>query len=258
MNVDLYLQKLHVNAQKPSLEFLNELIAAHQKLISFNNLAVFFNPGKILELDLLPLFEKVIVRGEGGYCFENNKIFYHLLLGLGFQVEAKLGRVIYDREGDLPRTHRTTIVTLDHVKYLADVGFGKDAPPHAIPLEGEKVGLHQVIKTHDLYQLVLHKKESLFKLYTFDDGHYQESDYMVGNYYTNTHPASKFTKEVIIVRREGNVLEFINGRTYTKIDHGLRTDIEIKNQKEFQDYLKHFHLYQSYDFEKVPPRLVEF
>lgn len=251
MNADQYLEKLKLPKKSPSLAYLNEIISAHQKIISFNNLAVFFNPGQILNLELGALFEKVILKGLGGYCFENNKVFFYLLKDLGFKVEARAARVIYDNPGDVPRTHRTMIVTLDGKRYLADVGFGKDVPREAILLGRETAQGNRVIVDDDLYRHQLLKKDTIINLYTFDDGHYQESDFNVGNYYTNTHPDSKFVKELIVTRTEGDFVEFINGKTYTKIDNGIREDFEIKDQAEFQTLLRRFNIEQTYDFSKI-------
>lgn len=251
MNIDLYLKKIQVEKKTPSLKFLNEIITAHQRTISFNNLAVFFNPGKILNLELEPLFEKVILRGEGGYCFENNKVFYYLLKNLGFEVEAKAARVLYNNTGDVPRTHRTTIVSLEGKRFLADVGFGRDVPPQALEI-GAKASLgHQVVIKDNLYQHQLLKNDTLIDLYTFDDGHYQESDFNLGNYYTNTHPDSKFTKELMVVRHDKEFLEFISGKTYTRVRSGERQEFEIKNQDEFQKYLGKFGIERNYEFARL-------
>ena len=252
MDAEKYLKKIGVEKKVPTLSFLNELISAHQKLISFNNLDVFFRPGQILNLELEPLFEKVVLLGKGGYCFENNKVFYYLLKELGFDVEAKAARVIYDNPGDVPRTHRTTLVTLDGKRYLADVGFGKDVPREAILIGAARnTPGNQVVVDGTFYRHQLIKKDVVINLYTFDDGHYQESDFNLGNYYTNTHPDSKFVKELIITRAEGDFVEFINGKSYTKIENGVREDFEIKNQEEFQNLLGKFHIHQRYDFKRL-------
>lgn len=247
MNVEKYLKVIDVELHKPSFDYLNELLRAHQKTISFNNLAVFYHPGKILNLEIDELFEKVIIRGEGGYCFENNKMFYHLLKGLGFTVEAKAARVIYDKTGDVPRTHRTTIVTIGDRRYLADVGFGKDVPPKAVPLDdAETTGHHVIIREHD-YLL----KNKNINLYVFDDGTYQESDFVVANFYTNTHPDSKFVKELIVTRRDGEDIEFINGKTYTQIKNEVRQNFEIRSQSEFDTCLKRFNIIKSFNFGRL-------
>lgn len=251
MNTELYLSKLCLKPRKPSLAFLNEILASHQKIISFNNLAVFFNPGEILNLELGPLFEKVILRQEGGYCFENNKVLFYLLKSLGFEVEPKSARVIYDKTGDVPRTHRTTLVTIEGDKFLADVGFGRDVPPRALPLGVEQAAGHQVIIKDGLYYLQFLKGDSVINLYTFDDGHYQESDFTLANYYTNTHPDSKFVKELIVSRKENDLIEFISGRIFSRIKNNERENFEIKTQEEFQMYLGKFGIVRTYDFSRL-------
>lgn len=240
MNTELYLKKLNLPKKSPSLEYLNELIAAHQKTISFNNLSVFFRPGVILNLELEPLFEKVIVRNEGGYCFENNKVFYYLLKDLGFVVEPKAGRVILNRPGDFPRTHRISIVSFGEDRYLADVGFGKDVPRRALKIGATQTSGHHVIKDGNLYRHQLLKPDLVFELYTFDDSHFEESDFTMGNFFTNTHPQSHFRNDVIVARHEDDMVEFISNKIYSKIQNGERTDNEIKNWKDFLDYLKRF------------------
>lgn len=253
MKTELYLKKIAVEAKAPSLEFLNELIAAHQKNISFNNLSVYYNPGQILNLDIGPLFEKVILNGEGGYCFENNKVFFYLLRNLGFTVEARAARVLYNQSGDIPRTHRTSIVTINEERYLVDVGFGKAVAPEAIAFNKKptKSG-HAVLMKDGRYYHQQFKDESHIDLYVFDDGEYQESDFIVANYYTNTHPNSSFTKKLTVARNENGMVEFINGKVYSKIENNQRIDIEIKSQEEFNFYLKKFGIRKIYDFNKAP------
>ncbi|HLT21799.1 MAG TPA: arylamine N-acetyltransferase [Bacteriovoracaceae bacterium] len=251
MKTNLYLEKLKLKPEEPSLDFLNKIIAAHQRTISFNNLAVFFRPGEILDLDIEPLVEKVVLRGEGGYCFENNKVLYYLLKNLGFKVEAKLARVIYDREGDIPRTHRTTIVTISDERFIADVGFGRDAPPFAVPFTSSKSTNYQIVWNDHSYTLQFLKGPSVISLYSFDEGVYLEADFNVANYYTNTHPSSKFVNELIVARMDQGVIEFINGKVYSRIENGERENKEIFNQQDFDSHLKKFGIEAMYDFSKV-------
>lgn len=251
MNIDQYLGVLGVEKREPSLGFLNDLIKAHLKNISFNNLAVYYKPGQILDLELDALFEKVVLNREGGYCFENNKVFFYLLKNLGFEVTPFAARVLYGQSGDIPRTHRMTVVFLNGKRYLADVGFGRFTPPLAVPLESENSGLFSIEKREDNYLLQVQKDNEKFPLYTFDEGHYQESDFSVANYYTNTHPNSKFVKSLILSRQEDGVVELINGKTYSRITGEGREDVEITGSEEFSSILKKFGLQKNFDFNKL-------
>lgn len=252
MNITQYLNVLQLEKRTPSLEFLNELIAAHQRTISFNNLAVYFRPGQILDLELPALFEKVILNREGGYCFENNKVFFYLLKELGFEVRPLAARVLYGQSGDVPRTHRSTLITLDDKQFVADVGFGRHAPPIAVSLDSQNSDSYSILKNGDTYLLKLGKEGQKIDLYMFDEGHYQESDFAIANYYTNTHPNSKFVKGLILSRREGNVVELISDRVYSRITDEGRTDQEILSSDEFSAILEKFGIQKKYDFKKLP------
>lgn len=251
MNIDQYLSVLGLERRAPTLTFLNDLIAAHLRTISFNNLAVYFRPGQILNLELEALFEKVVLNREGGYCFENNKVFFFLLKTLGYEVRPLAARVLYGQSGDVPRTHRMTVVTLDGVRFLADVGFGRFTPPIAVPLESLQLDTFSIEKRGDIYLLQVQKEEESLALYAFDEGHYQESDFVVANYYTNTHPNSKFVKNLVLSRREGDVVELINGKTYSRITGNGREDKEIINSEEFASILKKFGIQKNFEFSRL-------
>lgn len=250
-DANIYLQRLGINSKSPSLDFLNEIIHAHQRTISFNNLAVFFNRDQLLNLELEPLFEKVVYRGEGGYCFENNKVFFYLLKELGFSVEPRAARVILNKTGDIPRTHRLTLVTLEEKRFLADVGFGRHAPTQAVQLEAApRLGFH-VPMIKGQYSLTQIKDGQEIPLYVFDEGTHQESDFMVANHFTNTHPSSLFRRELMISRVDGDVTELIHNKTYSRIVKDVRDDVAITSQSEFQNYLLRFGITGEYDFSKL-------
>ena len=67
------------------------------------------------------VFDQVVVRRRGGYCFEHSQLFSAALQTLGFTVRRALGRV---RSLQSARTHMTVLVDLDGARYLCDPGFG--------------------------------------------------------------------------------------------------------------------------------------
>lgn len=249
---DKYLEKLGMGVEIPSLLYLNELIVNHLRTFSFNNLKVFFGDRAELPLEIDYLLNTVILEEKGGYCFELNKVFFYLLKELGFQVEAKLARVNYNRAGDFPRTHRVTIVEIDGRKYLADVGFGPYSPNQAVSLSGVDVdcyGRAFRIELHPNYrQLEVFREGSFFELYQFDNGRYEESDFSIANYYTSTHPDSKFVNELVISRIDGGTLEFISNSTYSKVENEIREDIALDSQSVFRDILERFNISDEYKY----------
>ncbi|HAM15241.1 MAG TPA: hypothetical protein DCP91_05180 [Eggerthellaceae bacterium] len=154
-DVDAYLERMGLDsARRPSADFLDELISAHQHAVPFEDLDVFDRHAPI-PLGVEQLFDKVVKRRRGGYCFELNGLFAALLRALGFEVQPCMGRVLM-RPNPYPLvTHRANIVTIDGSRFLADVGFGGPMPAFAPVIEdgatrtlgGQTFTLH----VHDAY-----------------------------------------------------------------------------------------------------------
>ena len=68
----------------------------HLCSIPFENLEV-FDEGRIPSLRSEDIYEKIIVRKRGGYCFELNKLFYELLKALDFRVIPVAVRILWNR-----------------------------------------------------------------------------------------------------------------------------------------------------------------
>ncbi|MDO5410874.1 MAG: arylamine N-acetyltransferase, partial [Lachnospiraceae bacterium] len=125
----------------PTLEFLNQLVEAHQKHIVFENLDAYYQKGPFT-LSNSELYEKIIVKKRGGFCFELNGLFINLLRTLGYRAWSCLCRVV--RGGDVfrPVSHRGNLVMIEDKLYFCDVGFGGPMPCAAVLVES---GLHQKI-----------------------------------------------------------------------------------------------------------------
>ena len=120
-------------APEVSREGLDALVYAHQTRVPFETVGVHRGAGAP-DLDLEALYSKVVRDGNGGYCFELNKLFEALLRALGFAARPALCRAVRGREGRMPINHRGTIVALDEELLSADVGFGGPMPAGAILL----------------------------------------------------------------------------------------------------------------------------
>ena len=118
---------------------LNLLIENFLSKYTFNNIDILLSNREIVKLDQESLTQKLITKNRGGYCFENNQYFYHLLNQEGYDVSRALGRVVYGGTNEVPRTHQASIVKLDNELYLVDVGFGPYTPGCFVPLDGKKV-----------------------------------------------------------------------------------------------------------------------
>lgn len=137
MDVARYLERLGIDeAPKPTVEGLNQLIHAHQCTIPFENLNVCdLHCG--VNLDEGVLFDKVMNKHRGGYCFELNGLFCALLQELGFDAFTVFVRL--GKGGVLKRiSHRGVLVRFDGLLHYADVGKGDLEPRCALPLDGDK------------------------------------------------------------------------------------------------------------------------
>src|SRR6185369_9612361 len=124
-DVDAYLARIGYSGPRvPTLPVLHALTAAHTQTIPFENLDVLL--GRPIDLQPDAIFDKLVRRRRGGYCFEQNGLFLHALEALGFRVRPLSARVRLDRPRDYtpPRTHMFLRVEIAGESWLTDVGVG--------------------------------------------------------------------------------------------------------------------------------------
>ncbi len=123
MDVEAYLRRIQYDGPRdPSPATLRGLHRQHLFTVPFENLDIAL--GNPIVLDPGLLFDKIVVRKRGGFCYELNGLFHDLLSALGFRVEmlsARVGRA--DGSFSPEFDHMLLKVTLDD-PWLADVGFG--------------------------------------------------------------------------------------------------------------------------------------
>src|ERR1017187_1683598 len=123
MDVEAYLRRIQYDGpREPSLETLRELHRQHLFTVPFENLDIALrNP---IQLDPELIYQKVVLRGRGGYCYELNGLFHELLEALGFTVCMLSAQVRRDDGSFGPDfDHMLLKATLDE-PWIADVGFG--------------------------------------------------------------------------------------------------------------------------------------
>lgn len=123
MDVKAYLKRIGYDGPlAPTAETLRGLHVAHLLSVPFENLSI--HAGEPVVLDDAALFEKVVGRGRGGFCYEANGLFAWLLRALGFDVAMLSAGVARDGGGFGPEfDHMALLVSLEE-RWLADVGFG--------------------------------------------------------------------------------------------------------------------------------------
>src|SRR4051812_18200007 len=152
MNFAAYLERIgYQGPRAPTAETLRRLHLAHPVFVPFEKLSIHW--GEPIRLDDQSLFEKIVTRRRGGFCYELNGLFAALLRALGFDVamlSAGVGREAGDFSPDYD--HMALRVTLEE-RWLADVGFGDSfREPLRLDERGEQMdaGLaYRVEETHD-------------------------------------------------------------------------------------------------------------
>jgi N-hydroxyarylamine O-acetyltransferase len=101
------------------------LRAVHQlqnDAITYENLDV--QLGRPVGRAIEDIYEKIVVQGRGGWCYEQNELLGWALSEMGFRVSQHAGGVMRDANGQAAvGNHLVLIVELDR-PYLADCGFG--------------------------------------------------------------------------------------------------------------------------------------
>jgi N-hydroxyarylamine O-acetyltransferase len=108
----------------PSLPLLRALHEAHMLAVPFENLSIHY--GQIIMLRDEALYDKIVTRRRGGFCYELNGLLAWLLRRLGYAVTLLSAEVAgSDGSFSAPFDHLTLLVhELDGADWLADVGFG--------------------------------------------------------------------------------------------------------------------------------------
>ncbi|MFC6301108.1 arylamine N-acetyltransferase [Pseudomonas sp. CCM 7893] len=194
----LYLQRLGYDTPPaPTLQTLKDLQLRHVSTFAFESLSTLLRAP--VPIDLPSVEQKVLFDGRGGYCYELNQMFLALLQELGFEARGITGRVVMGGPPDAHtgRTHRLSLVTVDGVRYVSDVGFGGMVPSSPLQLDSEA----PQVTAHEPYRLSLHEGSYTLwaqvagewrGLYVFDLQPQSHFDYEIGNWYVSTHPQSPF------------------------------------------------------------------
>jgi len=248
MDIDAYLKRIdYRGALAPTAQTLRELQVANLLTVPFENLSIHSAEPIILDDDAL--FEKIVVRRRGGFCYELNGLFAALLRELGFKV-VMLSAGVANATGTFGPDfdHMTLLVAVDvdglEERWLADVGFGDSFREPLLldsPLEQAQGERAYKFLTDEPY-LILMQRESggeWKNQYRFTLRSYSYADYAEMCRYHQTSPDSHFTQARICTRAtpEGRVT-LSEMRLITTIDGTERTERLLMNEAEYASVLK--------------------
>jgi len=251
MDIDAYLQRINYRGSlAATAQTLQELQVAHLLTVPFENLSIHSAEPIILDDDAL--FEKLVVRRRGGFCYELNGLFAALLRELGFEV-AMLSAGAANTRGTFGPDfdHMTLLVAVDDdelaERWLADVGFGDSfREPLLLDSRQEQAQGERAYKiVADEPHLILMQRESVSEWkaqYRFTLRPYSYADYAEMCRYHQTSPRSHFTRARICTRAtpEGRVT-LSEMRLITTIEGRERHERLLTNDAEYASILnEHF------------------
>lgn len=204
--IKTYLARLGIDSlPKPTLATLEQLHFLHPQVFAFESLNSLL--GIDVNLETAAIFQKMVVTGRGGFCFEQNLLFGALLYSLGFEVKSLAGRVSWNVAENkiLPRDHMALLVRLNGKNYLVDVGFGGNTmtAPMLMDVEDPQPTSHEwfrVSRLDDQYMLSIQINGEWQDMYQFGLEEYLLPDYQVISWYLGNHPDSIFTKDLMAAR----------------------------------------------------------
>lgn len=200
---DRYIHALGLQRGKPDLEFLSEISSRHVAQYAFSSVGP--RLGDDLPLDFESLYMRIVEGHRGGYCFEQNGLLFELLQELGFSVSLYLARVIYNQNIHPGLTHRITLVEIDGVRYIVDVGFGPQGPARPVGMSGKEshdgFRLFRIAQRRpgEFHMQTLQDGE-FFSLYRFELAHYGQADCELGHFYSHKHPGASFVNHLVVSR----------------------------------------------------------
>jgi N-hydroxyarylamine O-acetyltransferase len=235
-DIGAYLQRIGYRGEvQPSLAVLDALHLAHVGRIPFENLDI--QLGRPIRIDVSSVMAKLVHDGRGGYCFEQNTLLAAALRHIGFQVTTLLARVRIHKQRPVPRSHMVLKVDLSEGSYLADVGFGTGGLLQPIPLGGgvevRQCGwLLRVVEEPGLWVLQGEGESGWQDLYAFTLEPQLPVDFEAANWYTSTHPDSRFVQTLTAQRSTPEARYLVRNREFVVSKPGQSTTRTIRDDDE--------------------------
>ncbi len=236
-----HLRALGLEAGEPTLELLTQIVRRQVAAFPFSSIGVRLNDPLPLEPE--QLFDRIVVRGRGGYCFEHNGLLFAVLSELGYDATVRLARVINNGDHLPGLTHRIAHVRIGDMTYVVDAGFGPAGPttPVAMPMPGAGTTApwldgrtHRVIERRPgEFHLQHRHDDGPFSLYWFDLGTYGQADCELGHFYSHRHPHAVFVNNLVVSRILDTEIRSLRNRSYRV----LRADVPVDTVIADADHL---------------------
>jgi N-hydroxyarylamine O-acetyltransferase len=231
-----YLERIgYAGPVEPSLSLLRELHVAHLLAVPFENLDI--HRGRPIALDIAALYDKIVARRRGGFCYELNGLFSELLRALGFRVTLLAAGVAREDGSFGPEfDHLALRVDLEE-PWLADVGFG-DSFREPLPLAGAKRPEFRLAPRGGrrvLYRLV---DGAWLPQYRFTLQSRRLDEFTAMCHYHQTSPLSSFTRGTVCTLATPGGRITLRDRRMITTEQGARDERLLESDGEVRAVLR--------------------
>ena len=225
MDVAAYLGRLGVELGGRGPDQLRALHAAQLYAVPFENLSV--HNGEGVSLDSAALFDKIVTRRRGGFCYELNGLFAELLETLGYPVARCAARVWTGDGFTGPLDHLALIVETPQ-PWLVDVGFGAHAL-YPLPLrfdvdQPDPGGVFRLVETLPGFVDVFKDGTCEYRL---DRTPRPLSDFEMGAWWHSTSPNSHFGRGLLCTLPNRRGRTTISDDLLIETADGVRTERRV-------------------------------
>lgn len=232
----------------PNEETLRALHHAHMLTVPFENLSI--HAGERIQLNPAWLFDKIVTRGRGGFCYELNGLFGWLLTELGFRVDRLSARVATSNGGYGPEFDHMVLLVHLAESWLVDVGFGDSyLEPLRLNARGEQLdpaGKFRIVELDGGFGMQEWVEESFATQHIFTLTPHPLADYEGMCQYHQTSPASSFTQKIVCSQATPSGRLTMSGNRLIRTTHEHREEVELATADEVSEALKkHFGIFWS-------------
>lgn len=249
IDLDGYLARIGLGLPPASdAAGLTTLQRAHRLSIPFENLDV--RLGRGISLDPGHVFDKLVHRRRGGYCFEQNQLFLRALTAIGFDARPLLARVWLLATDVPPRTHTINLVRFDGEPWIADAGFGGSYAPPMPLFEGSEAtgpdGAKFRLSWTEDHGWLLERRgdprttdgrtthEDWQAQYSFTLDHVAPSDLELSNHWTSTRSGVRMTSLSLVSLVLPSGFATLTDRHYTRRNGDQHVEADIDSATAYR------------------------
>ncbi|MEP6788786.1 MAG: arylamine N-acetyltransferase, partial [Acidobacteriota bacterium] len=234
--------EVDVSVVRPDVETLRLLQLQHLLHVPFENLDIHWE--RPIALDTDRFYEKIVINGRGGFCYELNGLFNELLIEIGFHTHLVSGRVYGPDKVPGPEfDHMAIVVLVGNDEYLADVGFGDfAAEPLKIDPSGEQADREGVFfvrfTEHGAFEIEKFKEGQWIPELLFGRNGHSLSEFAERNEFQQHSPDSHFTKGKICSILTADGRKTLTDGKFIVTSNGEKTESSINSNEEFEAILQ--------------------